>query len=88
MDEEVENGLYEAIRNVQGEEVPVILTPEITFAELGILSIELVSVIYQIENRWSISIADNSLVELRTIADARDLIVGMLRARRGALEAS
>jgi acyl carrier protein len=86
VEEEVEVELYEAIRNVQGE-VPVNLTPEVTFTELGISSIELVSVIYQLENRWSLSIADNRLAELKTIADARDLIVGMLRAERGVLEA-
>lgn len=87
MEEEVEAELYEAIRTVQGD-VPMHLTPEISFAELGILSIELVSVIYQLENRWSISIADNRLVELRTIADARDLIVGMLQTRNSVLEVS
>ena len=86
MKEEIEVGLYDAIRIVQGN-VPVPLTPEITFAELGISSIELISVIYQLENRWSISIADNRLTELRTLADARDLIAAMLQARNGALEA-
>jgi acyl carrier protein len=87
MVEDIESAIYTAIRNVRdGVQVHGTLNPDTTFEELSMSSMEFVTLIFQLESRWGISIADSSLPELRTIADARDLILGKLQVENVARE--
>jgi acyl carrier protein len=61
------------------------VTPESTVTgDLGLDSLTIMELIAEVEERFGIAIADERLMELRTVGDVLRLIAGEIRARGGA----
>jgi acyl carrier protein len=80
--QEVEHGIYEAVAKLvelQGRT----LTPETDLRGLGLSSLELVTLAFELEDRWTISIPNEMLGDFLTVAEARDVVLEIM-AKNGA----
>jgi len=80
---EIEQQIYDAIRSVKPSLGAVALTPDTRLDSLGLESIERVSVVFELEEAFDLSILDANLDTFRTVAEARELIEKLLAARHG-----
>lgn len=51
-----------------------VITPDITWEEMGVDSVDLVEFIMEIESKFDIEVSDESLEELKTLQDVVDYI--------------
>jgi acyl carrier protein len=74
----------EAVQNILIEEFKLSadrLRPEATLAELGIDSLDLVDLIFKIEDRFSLKITDDAPRSLATLADVTAYIDELLESQ-------
>jgi acyl carrier protein len=55
---------------------PEVLKPEATLADIGVDSVGLVSVVFAVEDKYGVSIAEDAFTDARTVAD----FLGVLKA--------
>lgn len=55
---------------------PKTIVPDARLADLGISSLDAITVVYEIEERFGVEVPNESLEQLRTV---RDIIAGMQR---------
>ena len=79
---EIEKGIYESIRVVKPSLQIANMSPETPFSSLGLQSIEVLCVVFEIEERFGLSIVDRQLDTFKTIGEARNLIL-RLQAEAG-----
>lgn len=72
---EVEQGIYESIWTVKPSLKALPMSPATRFSSLGLESIELLSVVFEIEDKFELSIVDRQLDTFKTIGEARDLVL-------------
>ena len=79
---EVERAILEAIGTVKDVDggPP---GPEVALRDLGLTSLEVVSVAFELEDRFAIEIRDRYLDDFRTLGEARDTVLALLRERDG-----
>jgi acyl carrier protein len=74
----IEEEIYRAIRRVKPSLEDRPLSPQTRFDALELESIERVTVVFEIEEVYSISILDQNLDTFRTVAEARDVVARLL----------
>jgi acyl carrier protein len=79
--EAIEEQICIAIRKVKPSLETIPLTPDTRFENLGLQSLELTIVVFELEDVYEVSIVEESLDTFKTIAEARDLVL-MLMERK------
>ena len=76
---EIEHAIIAAIRKVKDVgDLP--LGPETSFRDLGITSLEVVTLAFELEDAFGIVIKDQYMDDFRTVAEARDTVLELLAA--------
>lgn len=81
---EIEAQIYRAIRTVKPSLASVPIGPETYFDRLGLTSLDFITVVFEIEDAYGLSIVENRLDTFRTVAEARDLVAKLLNSGPGA----
>ncbi len=79
--EAVEDAIYKAIRTVKPSLANLPMSPETRFDSLGLQSIEMTMVVFEIEDAYGISIVDNDLDTFRTVGEACDVVLKLASAK-------
>ena len=72
---EIEQAIYESIWKVKPSLKTVPMSPATRFSSLGLESIEILCVVFEIEETFEVSIVDRQLDTFKTIAQARDVVL-------------
>ncbi len=72
---EIEQVIYESIWNVKPSLRTLPMSPATRLSSLGLESIEILSVVFEIEERFGLSIFDRQLDTFKTVGEARDLVL-------------
>lgn len=72
---EIEQAIYESVWKVKPSLKTVPMSPETRLSSLGLESIEILSVVFEIEETFGLSIVDRQLDTFKTIGQARDLVL-------------
>jgi acyl carrier protein len=73
-DASVEAAVYAALRRVKPSLENIPMTPQTRFENLGLQSIEMISVVFEIEETFGVSIVDQQMDGFRTVAEARSVV--------------
>jgi acyl carrier protein len=76
--EAIEQQIYAAIRKVKPSLKTIPLAPETPFENLGLESLELAIVVFELEDAYDLSILDEGLDKFETIAEAREVVSKLL----------
>lgn len=80
--EEIEQRIYQAVAGlVEIGDRP--LTPETSFEDIGLNSLAVVTLTFELEDQWGITIPNEILGDFRTVAEARDTVLELLAQARG-----
>jgi acyl carrier protein len=77
---EVETQIYAALRAIK-ELGDVELTPKTAFKNLGLTSLDVLTLAYELEDRFGIAIRDAYLDDFRTVEEACATVLKLLAAR-------
>ena len=80
-DTSVEAAIYAALRRVKPSLENVPMTPQTRFENLGLQSIEMISVVFEIEEAFGVSIVDQQMDGFRTVAEARTVVQKLARGK-------
>ena len=80
---DIEAKIYRAIRTVKPSLDVVPLTPDTRFDNLGLTSLDLITVVFEIEDAYGISIVEKRLDTFRTVAEAREVVARLLDTGHG-----
>jgi acyl carrier protein len=80
---EIEEQIYRAIRAVKPSLAVVPMSPETRFENLGLTSLDFITVVFEIEDAYGLSIVEQRLDTFRTVAEARDVVARLLAAMPG-----
>lgn len=72
---EIEQAIYESVWAVKPSLKTLPMSPATRLSSLGLESIELLSVMFEIEERFELSIVDRQLDTFKTVGEARDLVL-------------
>jgi len=75
---EIEEQIYRAVRTVKPSLAVVPMSPETRFENLGLTSLDFITVVFEIEDAYGLSIVEQRLDTFRTVAEARDLVARLL----------
>ena len=75
---EIEEKLIEIVRQEKDEIPPDKLTPETPLAEAGIDSLDSLTILFAIEEHFSISISDTAARAMKTFGDMVDVVEELL----------
>jgi acyl carrier protein len=81
---DIEAQIYRAIRTVKPSLESVPMGPDTRFDRIGLSSLEFITVVFEIEDAYGLSIVDQRLDTFRTVAEARDIVARLLKAAPGA----
>lgn len=79
---EIDERIFKAIRKVKPSLESVSLTPSTRIRDLGLESIEVLTVVFEMEEEFNVSIIDQQLDTFRTVEEAR-AVVEKLLAKQG-----
>jgi acyl carrier protein len=79
--EAVEQAIYESIWRVKPSLKIIPMTPETNFSNLSLQSIEMISVVFEMEDIFDLSIVDSQLDTFLTVAEAREVVLRLLREK-------
>ena len=79
---EIDERIFKAIRKVKPSLESVPLTPATRIRDLGLESIEVLTVVFEMEEEFNVSIVDQQLDTFRTVEEAR-AVVEKLLAKQG-----
>lgn len=79
----IEEAIYRAIRVVKPSLASVDLQPSTNLDDLGLESLERAIVVFEIEDTYEIGLVDANLDRFKTIAEARDVVSRLLKAKGG-----
>jgi acyl carrier protein len=71
---EIEQAIYECIWKVKPSLKSLPMTPATRLTGLGLASIDILCVIFEIEERFGVSIVDRQLDKFKTVGEGRDLV--------------
>jgi acyl carrier protein len=71
---EIEQAIYECIWKVKPSLKSLPMTPATRLSSLGLASIDILCVVFEIEERFGISIVDRQLDTFKTIGEGRDVV--------------
>jgi acyl carrier protein len=71
---EIEQAIYECIWKVKPSLKSLPMTPATRLTSLGLASIDILCVVFEIEERFDVSIVDRQLDKFKTIGEGRDLV--------------
>lgn len=74
----IDETIYRAIRTVKPSLSVVPMTPDTNFDNLGLSSLEMTTVVFEIEDALSVSIVDQNLDTFRTVREARQVVERLL----------
>ena len=74
----IEQGVYEAIRKVKPSLENIPMNEETALDQLGLASIEVLTVVFEIEDAFDVSLVARNLDTFRTIGAARDAVLRQL----------
>ena len=72
---EIEQGIYESIWKVKPSLKTLPMSPTTRISSLGLESIEVLCVVFEIEEKFGLSIVDRQLDTFKTVAEGRDLVL-------------
>jgi acyl carrier protein len=75
----IDDHIYRAIRTVKPSLSVVPITPDTNFDNLGLSSLEMTTVVFEIEDALGVSIVDQNLDTFRTVREARQVVERLLR---------
>ena len=78
----VEEEIYAAIRAVKPSLQTVALTPATRFYEIGLSSMDRLTSVFEMEERFGVSIADRQMDHFNTVAEARDTVLKLLASKQ------
>jgi acyl carrier protein len=78
----IDERIFKAIRKVKPSLESVPLTPSTRIRDLGLESIEVLTVVFEMEEEFNVSIVDQQLDTFRTVEEAR-AVVEKLLAKQG-----
>jgi len=81
---EITQTIYDCVTRVKLDLDPSRLSPEIGFRELGLSSIEAITVIFEIEETFDIILVDAGLDDFKNIAHGTQIICSLLARREAA----
>lgn len=82
LEEQALSMVFTAIRAVLEEERGSLsLTLDTTFEDLGMRSLDVVTIAFELEDAFGIHIHTNSLDDFRSVRQARDTVVALVRAK-------
>jgi len=79
--EAVDAGIYEALRIVKPSLADEVLTAKTRFNTLNLQSIDMMTVVFEMEERFGVSIVDQQLDTFRTVEEARETVQKLLHAK-------
>ena len=79
---EIENAIYESIWNVKPSLQTLPMSPATRISSLGLQSIEILCVVFEIEERFGLVIVERQLDTFKTVEEARNLVL-RLQAEAG-----
>ncbi|WP_446744551.1 phosphopantetheine-binding protein [Silvibacterium acidisoli] len=82
-DTAIEQAIYESIWRVKPSLQAMPMTPATRLSSLGLASIEIMSVVFEMEDVFEVSIVDRQLDTFRTIGEGRDVVRKLLDERNG-----
>jgi acyl carrier protein len=71
---EIEQAIYECIWKVKPSLKSLPMTPATRLSSLGLASIDILCVVFEIEERFGVSIVDRQLDTFKTIGEGRDVV--------------
>ncbi len=79
---DVHTAIYQTLRDLKnlGD---VVLTPETPFKALGMTSLEMLTLAFELEDRWGIVIKDAYLDDFETIGEASATVLELVASRAG-----
>lgn len=77
---EIEEQIYTAVKKVKNIDVRG-LAPETRFDSLGITSLELITIIFELEDAYNITIVAAELDDFKTLGEAKNLVAGLVAKR-------
>jgi len=77
MRQDIENSVIKLIAKEKKLNISDI-TPESTLDELGVTSLEAITVMYDIEEKFDVEVPDNTLESLRTVHDIVDGVASLM----------
>jgi acyl carrier protein len=80
MSKQIENSVIAAISR-QKRLDPAVVRPDSSLADLGISSLDAITIVYEIEEEFDVEVANKDLETLRTVGDIIDGIHQLLRAK-------
>lgn len=83
LEDEVYSMIITTIRGMFPQCADAELSLDTTFEELGTTSLEVVTVAFELEDAYGIQIHNESLDDFRSIRQARDIVVALVKGRRG-----
>ena len=81
--EEVTRRVIESLAKTQ-HLAPEKIAPESTFQELGIDSLDGINIVFGIESEFDVSVPDEEVKDLRSVADIIDGVERLLQSKAGA----
>ena len=75
---EIDERIFKAIRKVKPSLESVPLTPSTRIRDLGLESIEVLTVVFEMEEEFNVSIVDQQLDTFRTVEEARAVVEKLL----------
>jgi acyl carrier protein len=80
-DSEIESIIYKSIIKVKPSLASIPMTPSTRFANLGLKSIEAITVVFEMEEAFNVEIVARHLDTFLTIGEARDVVRKLLVER-------
>ena len=80
MSQDIENAVITAIakqKNLDGSSI----SPDSALADLGVSSLDAISIVYEIEEEFDVEVPNEALEGLRTVRDIVDGIAGLIGAQ-------